>query len=574
MFFFWPVYEVYMNDYENSVLATRAFWYRHVRDREPTDVQTNPWKVMEYLRTRPSKPAFVKWTKSTEEGYNTRVRRVLVEALKVREKYISEYYDEIYAEHLERIFREMKLFSLAALRNLASLYNVLNEKPKETLLSLLMQTWRLKSPGWILLELMRYHLRRGDDLETFRQRIQSMGPSEMKNAREIRLIRTRLDENENKRVDFRVSFEDLESYSRDLRSVVETYDIDAQHLDAMHPFGTRENEPNSGRPLTVSLSLPFDHAESDLNAKLKPQLQSIYASLKLNSEVTATNVTILNSLLDDILVQMKRKDPLFHLVFKRCEFTGSYYDGLRIKKADEFDVDLVLNLPFEKDEFIASDGCPGHVGYEVSTAAVDRLHREGDAKWVPLLLDLMDGERRLVPERVTRWLESVLGSVLGTYVVSSGPCSAIEKIRLRQHGPAVTLYIKLKDGNQIDVDLVPVIEFRHPSWPTGVQKKGWMANMLPEDSNWFLIPKPPMSMPKSHLWRLHFPNIEKRLIEDKGCVKPIIRLLKAMRDSYGWNLSSYSLKMFVMSQVAANDDAQYWHPDNQGMLFVRSVSFL
>lgn len=56
------------------------------------------------------------------------------------------------------------------------------------------------------------------------------------------------------------------------------------------------------------------------------------------------------------------------------------------------------------------------------------------------------------------------------------------QIRLRQHGPAVTLHIKLKNGNQIDVDLVPVIEFRHPSWPTGVQKKGWMANMLPEVS--------------------------------------------------------------------------------------------
>ncbi|KAG0436178.1 hypothetical protein HPB47_018094, partial [Ixodes persulcatus] len=133
------------------------------------------------------------------------------------------------------------------------------------------------------------------------------------------------------------------------------------------------------------------------------------------------------------------------------EYTGSFYEGLRIKKADEFDINLVLNLPFEKDEFTVSDGCPGHVGYEVGEAAVDRLHREGDAKWVSLLEKLMDGGR-LVPDR----------------------------IRLRQHGPAVTLYIKLKDGNQIDVDLVPAIEFHHPSWPTGVQKKGWMANMLPE----------------------------------------------------------------------------------------------
>ncbi|KAG0418829.1 hypothetical protein HPB47_004555 [Ixodes persulcatus] len=81
-------------------------------------------------------------------------------------------------------------------------------------------------------------------------------------------------------------------------------------------------------------------------------------------------------------------------------------------------------------------------------------------------------------------------------------------------------------------------------------------------------------MQKSHLWRLHFPNMEKRLIEDYGCVKPIIRLLKATRDSYMWNLSSYSLKTFVMSQVVANYDSRYWHPDNQGMLFVRVLDFL
>ncbi|KAG0444188.1 hypothetical protein HPB47_014068 [Ixodes persulcatus] len=144
-------------------------------------------------------------------------------------------------------------------------------------------------------------------------------------------------------------------------------------------------------------------------------------------------------------------------------------------KVKERAVELLERLDLKQ----VSDGCPGHVGYEVGEAAVDRLHREGDAKWVSLLEKLMDGGR-LVPDRVTEWLELVLDRVLRTYVVPSGPCSAMEEIRLRQHGPAVTLYIKLKDGNQIDVDLVPVIEFRHPSWPTGVQKKGWMANMLPE----------------------------------------------------------------------------------------------
>lgn len=47
-------------------------------------------------------------------------------------------------------------------------------------------------------------------------------------------------------------------------------------------------------------------------------------------------------------------DSYFYVLLPRLEFTGSYYDGLRIKKADEFDIDLVLNLPFEKDEFTVS----------------------------------------------------------------------------------------------------------------------------------------------------------------------------------------------------------------------------
>ncbi|CAN8006009.1 unnamed protein product, partial [Ixodes pacificus] len=211
----------------------------------------------------------------------------------------------------------------------------------------------------------------------------------------------------------------------------------------------------------------------------------------------------------------------------RLEYTGSYYDGLRIKKADEFDINLVLNLPFEKDEFTVS--------FAAAPVGLSRCltWRSDNHRLLLINFTYIDGimglkqKRRshsLIPDRVTRWLESVLSCVLRTYVVPSGPCSAMEKVR--GHGPAVTLYIKLKDGNQIDVDLVPVIEFRHPSWPTGVQKKGWMANMLPEDCNWFLIPKSPK--PKSHLWRLHFPNMEKRLIEDQGCVKPIICLLKVL----------------------------------------------
>lgn len=273
----------------------------------------------------------------------------------------------------------------------------------------------------------------------------------------------------------------------------------------------------------------FDKDEMELNAKLKPQLHSIHAKLKLDDEVTKTNVAILETLLADMFEKLKQNDRLFSKVFKRPVYTGSYYDGLRTKKADEFDINIVMDLPFRKGEFNVLRGCPGYVGYEVGKAAIDRLLREGDEKWVPPLLGWMDrGKNTLMPDKVKKWLQSAFDKLLQGYAIPSGSCTAVDKIKSSQHGPAKTFYIVLKNGHQIDVDLVPVIEFRHPCWPKDIEKKPWIS-MVP---------------------------------------------LQTTRDSYSWKLSSYSLKSFVMSQLLDNYDPQYWDPKNQGMLFVRVLERL
>ncbi|CAN7938627.1 unnamed protein product, partial [Ixodes hexagonus] len=315
----------------------------------------------------------------------------------------------------------------------------------------------------------------------------------------------------------------------------------------------------------MASSLLLDDAEKVLNAKLKPHLHSIHASLKLDNDATTANVAILKTLLDGICEMMKRKDPLFRLLFNRRTYTGSFYDGLRIKRADEFDINLVLDLPFRDEEVTVLQGRPGHVGYEVSPAAVNRLRQKRGTE-APLL-QWMDSQHRLLPDRVKRWLQSVVDRTLQYYHAPEARCRAVAEIRSSESGPAKTFHIILKDGRKIDVDLVPVIEFRHPSWPDGIEEKEWMSSIPKEDHNWLLVPKPRKEEP--HLWRLHFPNMEKRLITDFGCVKPIIRLLKTTRDSYNWNLSSYALKTFVMSQLLENYNEQYWHPRNEGILFVR-----
>lgn len=42
---------------------------------------------------------------------------------------------------------------------------------------------------------------------------------------------------------------------------------------------------------------------------------------------------------------MAKSDVLFKSMYERRFYGGSYYEGLKVAKPEEFDLDLVLNLP-------------------------------------------------------------------------------------------------------------------------------------------------------------------------------------------------------------------------------------
>ena len=45
---------------------------------------------------------------------------------------------------------------------------------------------------------------------------------------------------------------------------------------------------------------------------------------------------------------MKESDELFNVLYREIYFSGSYYDGLKIGKPDEFDLNLVIDkTPFD-----------------------------------------------------------------------------------------------------------------------------------------------------------------------------------------------------------------------------------
>lgn len=85
----------------------------------------------------------------------------------------------------------------------------------------------------------------------------------------------------------------------------------------------------------------------DLNNRLIPHLKEIIPKkVTYNENEAKTNMEIMMNILDTMIKAMKEGDPLFKLLYQRRVYTGSYYDGLRITEANEFDLNLVLRLPF------------------------------------------------------------------------------------------------------------------------------------------------------------------------------------------------------------------------------------
>lgn len=58
---------------------------------------------------------------------------------------------------------------------------------------------------------------------------------------------------------------------------------------------------------------------------------------------------------------MKSVNPLFANLFESFLFGGSYYDGLKVGKPDEFDLDLRLVLPKLVDAKLNISNQPGFV---------------------------------------------------------------------------------------------------------------------------------------------------------------------------------------------------------------------
>ncbi len=255
------------------------------------------------------------------------------------------------------------------------------------------------------------------------------------------------------------------------------------------------------------------------------------------------------------LESMKQTDPLFNLLFKNQVFYGgSYYDNLKIGEATEFDLNIVIRLPFNEDNLVFNQSVqPGYVVVGL-THVLRELIPPHSTDYV--LLNKIDNflghDNKLIPDKVRNWFEGVCSKARENASREMSRYN-IQSLSLKKSGPALTLEIQTYLLPVIHIDLVPVIQ------------KGVSGY----DDVMYCVPKPHRS--NLYLWRCSYPVKERVFLKNGGCAKVVIKLLKKMRDKQGWHkLASYYLKTVVM---LTKSDAR-WEENMIGEHFIQTLESL
>lgn len=139
--------------------------------------------------------------------------------------------------------------------------------------------------------------------------------------------------------------------------------------------------------------------------------------------------------------------------------------------------------------------------------------------------------------------------------------------------------IHTTDGQRIDVDLVPVLLFPESDFPKNLKIPNGVT-FLSQHKVGYMVPKPykqglkqnpsePLAKDIPRLWRMHFPDMERKILLDVKTAKPLIRILKFLRDGQDWKaIASYYLKTVVMLEVVKNNSKDYWNDVNMADRFL------
>ncbi|XP_073951301.1 cyclic GMP-AMP synthase-like receptor isoform X2 [Choristoneura fumiferana] len=273
---------------------------------------------------------------------------------------------------------------------------------------------------------------------------------------------------------------------------------------------------------------------------------------------------VFKGVFDQVKQKMGENCKYFGKYSNQVLFAGSVYDGIKVSKLDEFDMDIVIRLPinYEHGEngIILENDEPGFVKMKIINS-FDNLDKQPE--WEDrhkVTRDWRDSDKYFLQNKFRAWMHSIVQKAVNDMKGEVTVNGDLYLLKYKMSGPAFTLNVRNSEGRppfNLDVDLVPVIRFSHPRWPQGYKQVDGM-----QSRDWLVVPKPAKGMPETQqnrCWRLSFQDFERDLM--KGCqqLKITIRLVKKLRDALGLKaIASYYIKTLFLWKIEKENDRKYW----------------
>ncbi|XP_023940040.2 cyclic GMP-AMP synthase-like receptor [Bicyclus anynana] len=281
---------------------------------------------------------------------------------------------------------------------------------------------------------------------------------------------------------------------------------------------------------------------------------------------------------------MKEVDKYYERYASNVQFAGSHYDRLRIKKPDEFDMDIVIGVPVNmrrdpsdplESDIVIEQKSPGFVQLRAGTQYQNILIRDGiDCVINKTAYGWLDDRKYILRSKFIDWFKSVGNKGLNRFQLKDGQrvCyvdSTCYTIRTSSSGPAWTIIIEAP-GFRLDVDLVPALKFPENRW---LNARSYRP--IPVDCRrgyWMVVPKPNKAgspHDEQRSWRIALQEQEKQLLNNTNSLRQVIRLLKKFRDAQGMQkIASYYIKtIFFWEIIEKQGDTTFWQRNDIAYLF-------
>ncbi|CAG4986931.1 unnamed protein product [Parnassius apollo] len=274
---------------------------------------------------------------------------------------------------------------------------------------------------------------------------------------------------------------------------------------------------------------------------------------------------VFNSVFKQVKQKMGEQCNFFNKYSSQVMYSGSVYDGVKVSKLDEFDMDIVIRLPISYEEgengIIIENDQPGFVRLKIINA-FDHMDKQPDwEKCHKVTRDWRDSEKYFLQNKFRHWLHSIVQKALNEMQERATVNGVTYSVKYKESGPAFTLNIRNEKGDEefkLDVDLVPVIRFMYPRWPPG-----YRTIHGSQVKDWLVVPKPIKNISnetvKSRCWRLSFQDYERELLKECHHLKTIIKLIKKLREALGMKeIASYYIKTLFLWKIERVNDKKYW----------------